>query len=78
MPQRPSFGAGAHEPGCPKNSPGLSGGETSDRHIDVFCDCHRFTEPKILSNGTDVAWPSGWGEKQAADWRERNNLVKPS
>jgi hypothetical protein len=29
-------------------------------------------------NGTDVAWPAGWTEKEAAEWRARNGLVQPS
>jgi len=66
----------AHEPGCraPDPSeppdPGIS-------YADVFCDCHHYTEPKLLSNGTDVAWPAGWTEEQAAEWRKRNGLVPP-
>jgi hypothetical protein len=28
-------------------------------HNDLFCDCHRFTEPLILKNGFDIAWPAG-------------------
>jgi hypothetical protein len=65
----------AHEPGCleadlaePCADPGIA-------YIDVFCDCHRYTEPKVLMNGTDIAWPAGWTERQAAEWREQNGLV---
>jgi hypothetical protein len=68
----------AHEPGCLKAATDEPWADPSNTHMDVFCDCHRFTRPKVLSNGTDVAWPAGWGEKQAEDWRERNGLVRPS
>ena len=69
---------GAHEPGCqstdlpepPCPDPGLS-------YVDVFCNCHRYTEPKVLLNGTDVAWPAGWTDQQAMDWRKRNGLIPP-
>jgi hypothetical protein len=63
----------AHEPGCLKAATDEPWADPSNTHMDVFCDCHRFTQPKVLSNGTDIAWPAGWGEKQAEDWRERNN-----
>lgn len=47
-------------------------------HKDLFCDCHDWPQPRILSNGTDVAWPAGWTEREAQVWREGNNLAKPS
>jgi hypothetical protein len=43
----------------------------------LFCDCHRFTEPKILHNGTDIAWPAGWTGEQAREWRGKHNLTGP-
>jgi hypothetical protein len=42
----------------------------------VFCDCHHFALPKLLSNGTDIAWPEGWRERETLAWR--NVLVRPS
>jgi len=51
--------------------------ETST-HVDLFCNCHKWAEPLILANGTDIAWPAGWGAKQAEDWRRRHNLTRPS
>jgi hypothetical protein len=68
----------AHEPGCRDNNLDQPCADPGSTHVDVFCDCHRFTLPKILSNGTDIAWPAGLGEKQAQEWRERNGLVRPS
>jgi hypothetical protein len=68
----------AHEPGCLKIDGGEPVADGQIAYIDVFCDCHRYTEPKILTNGTDIAWPAGWGEDQAAEWRKRKGLVPPS
>lgn len=66
----------AHEPGCMNIGPELPFADPGDTHVDVFCDCHRFTEPKTLSNGTDIAWPAGWTQEQARAWRERNGMVR--
>ena len=68
----------AHEPGCLKADGGEPGADPHISYIDIFCDCHRYTEPKILSNGTDIAWPAGWEEQQAAQWRKRNGIAPPS
>ena len=68
----------AHEPGCPEADRGEPCADPAMSCIDIFCSCHRYTEPKILMNGTDVAWPAGWTEKEAAEWRARNGLVQPS
>jgi hypothetical protein len=43
--------------------------------LDIFCECHRYTEPKILGNGTDVAWPAGWDQSQADAWRQAQGLT---
>lgn len=66
-----------HERGCPEFNRGGMFAEPENSHVDLFCDCHRFTEPKILRNGTDIAWPAGWTEEQARQWRGRHNLIKP-
>jgi hypothetical protein len=68
----------AHEVGCLDFDPAAACSDPGRTHVDVFCNCHRFTDPKILPNGTDIAWPAGWDEKQAAEWRVRNNLAPPS
>jgi hypothetical protein len=68
----------AHEAGCEDNGPGEPCADSASTHVDVFCNCHRYTEPKILSNGTDIAWPAGWAPKQAEAWRQKNGLVRPS
>lgn len=47
-------------------------------YLDLFCDCHTWSEPKVLANGTDVAWPAGWDELQASGWRKENNLMAAS
>jgi hypothetical protein len=67
----------AHEPGC--LSLGGAEADSSDpgRYVDIFCDCHRYTEPKILSNGTDIAWPAGWNPVQALEWRRAHDLQLP-
>ncbi|MBC8038859.1 MAG: hypothetical protein H7X89_16770 [Rhizobiales bacterium] len=68
---------GAHEPGCMNSGAHLPLADPGDTHVDIFCNCHRFTEPKILSNGSDIAWPAGWEMRQADDWRQRNGLMPP-
>ena len=68
----------AHEPGCTKiDAPDSPAAAPSARYLDVFCECHHYTEPKILMNGTDVAWPAGWTPQQATEWRKDNGLVQP-
>ena len=47
-------------------------------YVDIFCDCHRYTTPKILSNGTGIAWPAGWQEAQALEWRRAHGLQLPT
>lgn len=63
-------------PGCSDFEKPPLADETSG-HVDLFCDCHSWAEPKVLANGTDIAWPAGWGEKQAEDWRQRHGLSRP-
>jgi hypothetical protein len=67
----------AHEPGCMRVK---ANGVASDpgRYADIFCECHHYTEPKILSNGTDIAWPAGWQEAQALEWRRAHGLQHPA
>lgn len=43
--------------------------------FDLFCDCHTWSEPMVLENGTDIAWPAGWTQQQAADWRAKNGAA---
>jgi|SRR5438874_2616934 len=68
----------AHEPGCTRVEAGEPCTDPHGAYIDVFCDCHHYTEPKILMNGTDIAWPAGWTEEQARDWRSRHGLLQPN
>jgi hypothetical protein len=68
-----------HAVGCPqygKESPSIANEHRG--HLDLFCDCHSWTEPVILKNGTDIAWPAGWDAKLADEWRRRNDLAPPS
>jgi hypothetical protein len=67
----------AHHPSCPhyEKTPPLGQNST---HIDLFCDCHKFDKPIVLKNGTDVAWPAGWDEERADEWRRKNNLAYQS
>ncbi len=68
----------AHEPGCMRKDAALPPADPGDVYVDVFCDCHRFTEPKILSNGSDIAWPAGWDGDQALAWRRQKGLALPT
>ena len=67
----------AHEPGCRESESGEPCVSPNSAYIDVFCDCHHYTEPKLLMNGTDVAWPAGWSQQQADAWRRGNSLLAP-
>lgn len=67
----------AHEPGCLEAGTGIPCADPNLTYLDVFCECHRYTQPKILGNGTDIAWPAGWTEEQAREWRARQGLVPP-
>jgi hypothetical protein len=67
---------GAHEPGCLHNGLDMPVADPGDTHVDIFCDCHRYTEPKILSNGSDIAWPAGWDARQARQWRRDHGLAR--
>ena len=67
----------AHEPGCQELESGEPDGDPNEAYIDVFCTCHRYTEPKVLMNGTDIAWPAGWSQEQADTWRKQNGAVAP-
>lgn len=68
----------AHEPGCMSEENDPVGSDPIAGYIDLFCSCHRYTEPKVMSNGTDIAWPAGWTQKQALEWRAEKDLVEPS
>jgi hypothetical protein len=61
-----------HKPDC------AHAGEDAGSGADHFCDCHDFAEPQIGPDGRDIAFPAGWTEIQARQWRERNGLVAPS
>lgn len=67
----------AHETGCLESgmAPPCDGPDVA--YIDIFCSCHRYTEPKILMNGLDVAWPAGWTQEQANQWRTQRGLLPP-
>lgn len=66
-----------HSQTCQTRPGGVS--DTSQTHNDIFCEgCHDwFDKPHILPNGTDIAWPAGWGRAQAQQWRQAQGLEKP-
>jgi hypothetical protein len=64
-----------HERGCPHFD--MRPPTAANTHADLFCDCHHFTVPEVLRGGSDIAWPAGWTEKEAGEWRRRHNLVRP-
>jgi hypothetical protein len=69
--------ARGHLPGCPNFNAAPVADENS-AYVDLFCDCHIFSRPMVLANGTDVAWPAGWDEKRVRIWRDKNGLARPS
>jgi hypothetical protein len=66
-----------HHPGCPHFAE-ISEADPGSVYVDLFCTCHDNAEPLILANGSDVAWPNGWNEKMAMEWRRKNDLAPPS
>ena len=66
-----------HMPGCSQFGGQPTASEDSG-YADLFCECHKWEEPRILPGGTNVAWPLGWTQQMASEWRERNKLVPPS
>jgi hypothetical protein len=46
--------------------------------VDLLCGWRHFNNPKILSNGTEIAWPAGRGQKQAEEWRRKKGVARPS
>jgi hypothetical protein len=69
-----------HTSDCPDKGKGEECADSAGNHTDIFCDgCHEwFTEPQVLRNGSDIAWPSGWTEEQAGRWRKDHHLERPS
>jgi len=61
-----------HRSGCPKADDTLSASG------DYFCDCHSFSQPQVGPDGNEVAFPAGWTEMQAREWRQKNGLAPPS
>jgi hypothetical protein len=74
MIERNSLG---HERGCIYYDSAPPIANPNSTHLDLFCECHHFTDPLVLENGTDIAWPAGWNEKQAAEWREKHRMARP-
>jgi len=66
-----------HHPDC-KNRPEEPLAAENTAYVDAFCECHHFDKPMILANKTDIAWPAGWDEKRADQWRKANGLSRPA
>jgi hypothetical protein len=47
-------------------------------YSELFCDCYRWEEPKVLANGKDIAFPAGWTHEQALAWRAKNGFAAPT
>jgi hypothetical protein len=67
-----------HRPGCPRYGHDTPEVDTAGPYLDDFCECHDWAQPRILANGSDIAWPSGWSQEMAQAWRRKNNLAPPS
>jgi hypothetical protein len=61
-----------HRPDCPNANARASASG------DHFCDCHDCAEPRIGPDGREVAFPAGWTQAQAREWRRKNGLLPPS
>lgn len=64
-----------HTPNCPRYKSAAPRAEEKSSHIDLFCGCHNWREPRILPNGTNIAWPAGWTQSEATAWREKHGLA---
>lgn len=79
MSERTLTGSG-HTSDCPGDSNNEPCADPVSTHTDIFCEgCHDwFDEPRVLPNGTDIAWPSTWSRTQADQWRAEHNLIRPN
>jgi hypothetical protein len=66
-----------HRLGCPHFCEVPSADSISE-YADLFCDCHNWTEPKVLANGKDIAFPAGWTHEQARNWRFMHGFAAPT
>jgi hypothetical protein len=60
-----------HTPSCPLYKKASASADEKNSHADLFCGCHNWEEPKILPNGTSIAWPAGWTKAEAIAWRAK-------
>lgn len=67
-----------HHPACLSYGKEASLADEKSTHVDFYCDCHGFPTPMVLKNGTDVAWPAGWTQERADEWRRANHLSRPT
>jgi hypothetical protein len=66
-----------HMPDC-KHFGEPPSADEDNGYADLFCECHNWETPRILPGGINIAWPAGWRQEQAADWRQKNNLAPSS
>ena len=64
-----------HTPSCPHYKKAVPRADEKSSHVDLFCGCPSWGEPRILPNGTNIAWPAGWTQSQATAWRVRYGLT---
>ena len=64
-----------HAEDCESDTPFADRG---GQYTDIFCNqCHDwFDEPHVLPNGTDIAWPANWTQKDADHWRSNHRLAR--
>jgi hypothetical protein len=67
-----------HSPGCTHYGKKAADTHSNRSHSDLFCTCHRWKEPRVLPNGTDIAWPALWTQAQADVWRVEHGLERPA
>jgi len=52
---------------------------TSDEgYADIFDPHSSHLQPVNLDDGTSIAWPPGWSQKDADLWRRAIGLVRPA
>ena len=66
-----------HTPSCPLYKKSVPRADEKSSHVDLFCGCHSWREPRILPNGTNIAWPAGWTQSEARTWRVKYGLAAP-
>jgi len=51
---------------------------SDEGYADIFDPHSSHLQPVSLDDGTSIAWPPGWSQKDADLWRRAIGLVRPA